>query len=178
MDFLKQIFGEEALTFSQFEEKIKNSDEIELVNAAGGAYVPKSELDEANEKLKTAEDDAKANAEKYKDFEAQLQAAKDEGANALTAYKRENAITQKLQTANVRDEVSVRAHLDLERVTLGDDDELTGLDDQLTALQTNKPYLFNEPKKLLDLGSSTEGVKNVGEVKGLSAAVAEFYNND
>ena len=62
MDFLKQIFGEEALTFSQFEEKIKNSDNIELVNAAGGAYVPKSELDEANEKLKTAEDDAKANA--------------------------------------------------------------------------------------------------------------------
>lgn len=36
-------------------KKIKNSDDIELVNAAGGAYVPKSELDEANEKLKNAE---------------------------------------------------------------------------------------------------------------------------
>jgi len=52
------------------------------------------------------------------------------------------------------------------------------LDDQLAGLKTSKPYLFNEPEKLLDLGASTEGVKNVGEVKGLSAAVAEFYNND
>lgn len=178
MDFLKQIFGEEALTFSQFEEKIKNSDEIELVNAAGGAYVPKSELDEANEKLKNAEDDAKANAEKYKDFDAQLQAAKNEGTDALNAYKRENAITQKLVAANVRDEVSVRANLDLESVALGEDGNLTGLDDQLAGLKTSKPYLFNEPEKLLDLGAPTGGVKNVGEVKGLSAAVAEFYNND
>lgn len=178
MDFLKQIFGEEALTFSQFEEKLKSNKDIELVNAAGGAYVPKSELDEANEKLKTAEDDAKANAEKYKDFDAQLQAVKDDGANALSAYKRDVEISRKLTEANVRDEVSVRAHLDLESVTLGDDGKLTGLDDQLTGLKTSKPYLFGEPEKLLDLGSPTSGVKGAGEVKGLDAAVADFYSEN
>lgn len=178
MEFLKQLFGGEALTFEQLTEKLSEREDIVPVNAAGGAYVPKSELDAANEKLKAAQDEAKANAEKYKDFDAQLQAAKDEGANALSAFKLETAITQGLKAANIRDEVSVRANLNLDGVTLGEDDKLTGLEEQLEGLKAEKPFLFKEPEKLLDLGTSTSGVKNIGEVKGLDAAVAEFYSEN
>lgn len=178
MEFLKEIFGGEPLTYEQLQEKLKEHPEIEVVNAAGGAYVPKSELDEANEQLTEAKAKAQEDAEKYKDFDAQLQAAKDEGADALNAYKRDVAISQALSAANAADEVSVRANLNLEAVTFGEDGKLTGLEEQLTGLKTDKPFLFKEPEKLLDLGSPTSGVKSAGEVKGLEAAVADFYSEN
>lgn len=178
MEFLKEIFGGEPLTYEQLQEKLKEHPEIEVVNAAGGAYVPKSELDAANEQLTEAKAKAQEDAEKYKDFDAQLQAAKDEGANALNAYKRDVAISQALSAANAADDVSVRANLDLEGVTIGEDGKLAGLDEQLENLKTAKPFLFKEPEKLLDLGTSTSGVKGAGEIKGLEAAVADFYSDN
>ncbi|SCX29611.1 Phage minor structural protein GP20 [Ruminococcaceae bacterium P7] len=178
MEFLKEIFGGEPLTYEQLQEKLKEHPEIEVVNAAGGAYVPKSELDAVNTQLTEANTKAREDAEKYKDFEAQLQAAKDEGANALNAYKRDVAISQAISAANSADEVSVKANLNLEAVTFGEDGKLIGLEEQLTDLKTAKPFLFKEPEKLLDLGSSTSGVKGAGEVKGLEAAVADFYSEN
>lgn len=178
MEFLKEIFGEEPLTFEQLSEKLKNRTDIVVVNAADGAYVPKSELDAVNEQLTEVRNTAQADAEKYKDFDAQLQAAKDDGANALNAYKRDVAISQALSAANAADEVSVRANLNLDGVSFGEDGKLTGLDEQLESLRTAKPFLFKEPEKLLDLGTSTAGVKGAGEVKGLEAAVADFYSDN
>lgn len=178
MEFLKEIFGGEALTYEQLAEKLKDKADIEVVNAADGSYVPKSELDEANRQLSEARTTAQQEAEKYKDFDAQLQAAKDDGEAALNTYKRDVEISKALTAANAVDDVSVRANLNLDGVTLGDDGQLTGLSEQLESLKTAKPFLFKEPEKLLDLGTSTEGVRGVKEVKGLDAAVADFYNED
>ena len=149
-EILKEIFGDEALTCEQLLERLQNNDSIKLVNVADGSFVPKSELD----------------------------AAKEDGANALTAYKLETEISKALATANSVDEVSVRANLNLEGVTLGEDGQLAGLQEQLDSLKKTKPFLFKEPEKILDLGSSTPGIKGAKEVKGIGAAVADFYKED
>ena len=172
LDFLKDTFGDEALTFDQLIERLSKDESIKVVNAADGSYVPKEEYDALSQKLT----EANANAEKYADFDQQLQAAKDEGAAQLNAYKRDVEISKAFGAAQVSDEVSVRANLNLDDVQLGEDGKLTGLDDQLTALKESKPYLFTQPQQQLELGGSTQGAGTSTVPKGIEGAVNEFYN--
>lgn len=186
-DFLKDTFGDEALTFDQLTERLSKNESIKVVNAADGSYVPKEtynkllaevagkgyvprkELDDLQAKY----DDISA---KYADFDQQLQAAKDEGAAQLNAYKRDVEISKAFSAAHVSDEVSVKANLKLDDVQLGEDGKLTGLDDQLTALKESKPYLFTQPQQQLELGGSTQGAGGDAPVKGIAGAVAEYYD--
>ena len=171
LDFLKDTFGDEALTLDQLNERLEKNETIKLVNAADGSYVPKEDYDALNQKLT----DANANAEKYADFDQQLQAAKDEGVAQLNAYKRDVEISREFAAAQVSDEVSVRANLDLDKVQLGEDGKLTGLTDQLNALKESKPYLFTQPQQQLELGGSTQGTGGDAPVKGIAGAGTAAY---
>lgn len=44
MEFLKTLFEKGALTWEQFQQAAKDA-KFEVVNTAGGAYVPKADLD-------------------------------------------------------------------------------------------------------------------------------------
>lgn len=197
LDFLKDTFGDEALTLDQLNERLEQNETIKIVNAADGSYVsketydnllkdvagkgyiPRKELDDLQAKyddLSAKYDDATAAAEKYADFDQQLQAAKDDGVAQLNAYKRDVEISREFAAAQVSDEVSVRANLDLDKVQLGEDGKLTGLTDQLDALKESKPYLFTQPQQQLELGGSTPGAHGDEPVKGIDAAVAEYYS--
>ena len=54
IDFLKQIFGDEALTFDQLSERIKADASLNIVNIADGSYVPKTDYDAVNDQLTEA----------------------------------------------------------------------------------------------------------------------------
>lgn len=172
-EFLQEAFGGEALTFEQFNDKVKD---MSLINNTDGSFVPKSDYDKISTQLADAQASVKANDEKYADFEAQLKAARDEGTAALDAYKLEVEVSKAFSSANVADEVSVKANLDMEKIMLGEDGKLTGLEEQLTALKESKPFLFTQPEKKLNLGGSTKGTvpKSNGGIKG---AVADYYGN-
>ena len=169
-EFLQETFGGEALTFEQFNEKLNGSENIRLANVADGSYVSKEDYDKLSGQLK----DATANAEKYADFEAQLQAARDEGETKLNAYKLDVEISRALLAANVADEVSVKANLKLGDVKIGEDGKLIGIDEQLKQLKESKPFLFKQEQKKLNLGGSTPGIK-VTKSSGLGAALSEHY---
>lgn len=169
-EFLQETFGGEALTFEQFNEKLNGSENIRLANVADGSYVSKEDYDKLSGQLK----DATANAEKYADFEAQLQAARDEGETKLKAYKLDVEISRALLAANVADEVSVKANLKLGDVKIGEDGKLIGIDEQLKRLKESKPFLFKQEQKKLNLGGSTPGIK-VTKSSGLGAALSEHY---
>ena len=169
-EFLQETFGGEALTFEQFNEKLNGSENIRLANVADGSYVSKEDYDKLSGQLK----DATANAEKYADFEAQLQAARDEGETKLKAYKLDVEISRALLAANVADEVSVKANLKLGDVKIGEDGKLIGIDEQLKQLKESKPFLFKQEQKKLNLGGSTPGIK-VTKSSGLGAALSEHY---
>lgn len=66
MDFLKSIFGDQALTYDQLAEKLKDNKDIKLANLATGQYVDKGkldakiiELDTANQTIKNLQDTVK-----------------------------------------------------------------------------------------------------------------------
>lgn len=169
-EFLQETFGGEALTFEQFNEKLNGSENIRLANVADGSYVSKEDYDKLSGQLK----DATANAEKYADFEAQLQATRDEGETKLNAYKLDVEISRALLAANVADEVSVKANLKLGDVKIGEDGKLIGINEQLKQLKESKPFLFKQEEKKLNLGGSTPGIK-VTKSSGLGAALSEHY---
>lgn len=54
MDYLKSVFGDEALTFAQLCEKLKDNKEVKLANLASGQYVDKEKLDTKITELATA----------------------------------------------------------------------------------------------------------------------------
>lgn len=73
--------------------------------------------------------------------------------------------------------VSVKANLDMSKIAQGEDGKITGLDEQLAELKTNKPFLFkaaDEPKKKLDLGGPTGGAK-AKSGSNIKSAVEDFY---
>ena len=53
MEILKSLFVKGALTWEQFQQAAKDA-KFEVVNAAGGAYVPKADLDTKAQELTTA----------------------------------------------------------------------------------------------------------------------------
>lgn len=72
MDFLKDVFGTEALTYDQLAEKLKDSKDIKLGNLAGGAYVSKEKftaLETERDGLKTQLDTAAGEIKSYKDLD-------------------------------------------------------------------------------------------------------------
>ena len=54
MEILKGLFGEEALTFEQFAEKVNNAADVKLGNLAGGQYIEKDKFDDVSKQLETA----------------------------------------------------------------------------------------------------------------------------
>ena len=69
MDFLKDIFGDKALTFADFTAALKDNKEIKLANLAGGAYVGVEKFNAEVEKLKTANGTIKDLQEQVKKFD-------------------------------------------------------------------------------------------------------------
>lgn len=53
MEFLKSLFDSGALTWDAFQQAAKGAG-FEVVNAAGGAYVPKADADNLNARKATA----------------------------------------------------------------------------------------------------------------------------
>lgn len=72
MDFLQPLFGEEALTFAQFTEKLQAQTGIKLANLASGEYVSQSkyaDLETANSALQTQLSEANDTIKGYQDMD-------------------------------------------------------------------------------------------------------------
>lgn len=175
MTILKSLFGEEALTFDQFAEKLKGEKNLKLENLADGRYVDKYKFDDVSKQLQCAN-------EKYADYDKlkeELSVLKADGDKKLNEYKLQVELEKALAAANSADEVSVKANLNMDTITFGEDGKLTGLDDQIAKLKTDKPFLFKQtdkkPDPVLNLGGSTPGAK-VEKTDGIKGAVEDFYS--
>lgn len=95
MDFLKEVFGTEALTYDQLAEKLKDNKDIKLGNLATGAYVSKEKytaLETERDGLKTQLDTAAEEIKSYKDLD--VDGIKQKAADWETKY---NTDTQTLK---------------------------------------------------------------------------------
>ena len=123
-------------------------------------YVEKSKHDEAIEENKTLKasvsdrdkqlETLKASAGDNEELKKQIETMKQQNADQEKAHKAElaqlrldNAIDAALTAAGAKNGKAVKALLDVSKVKLGEDGELTGWDDQLKAIQKSDAYLFN-----------------------------------
>ncbi len=174
MEILKALFGDEALTFEQFAEKVNNATDIKLGNLAGGQYVEKDKYDDVSKKLETAN----ANLQGYDpEWQDKVKQAQADGEKKLNDYKFEQAVEAAINNAGAADIVSVKANIDMSKVTQSEDGSIVGLDEQLTELKQSKPFLFKteEQKKKLDLGGPTGGAK-AKSGSNIKSAVEDYYN--
>lgn len=150
MDFLKNVFGDEALTFDQLTERLRNSKNIKLTNLAEGRYVDKSKLDRKICELHLADATIRQLRDALKQFEGiDLQSMINSLAAAETKYqtdvnqlKREHAIDLALVAHKARNLKAVKALLRRDQITL-EGDMLSGLEEQLKTLKEENKFLFD-----------------------------------
>ena len=171
MEFLKQVFGDRALTFAELEAALKDSKDVKLANLAGGGYVDKGKYDAKVAELATAQSQIKALNEAVKKFDGvdveglktKISDLEKTHAAELQKMRKDSAIEVALLGAKARNVKAVRALIDDAKITLKEDGTLEGLD--MAALQKDAPYLFEITGKK-DEGSGSKGGRPGGSDPG------------
>ena len=151
MEFLKALFEAGALTWEQFSEAAKKAG-FEVVNAAGGAYVPKADLDAKQQELDTANTTIKGLRETAKAWDGKdPKKLEDDLKDLQTKYDTDTANIRKaaaidlaLTRARARDPQLTRAALNMDEIKIDKDGKVTGLDAQVEGLKKDKAWLFED----------------------------------
>ena len=163
MDFLKTLFEAGALTWEQFSEAAKKAG-FEVVNAAGGAYVPKADLDTKQRETAKAWD-----GKDPKKLEDDLKTLQTKYDTDTANIKRDAAIDLALVKAHARDPQLTRAALKMDEIKLDKDGKVTGLDAQIEGLKKDKAWLFDDE-------AGNAGSNGKGAAGGDPAAGGSAYN--
>lgn len=154
MEKLKALFGEDALTFAQLEEKLKDNKDVKLANLATGNYVDKKKFDEKVTGLSTELSTAQETIKGLKDTVSKFDGVDVDGLkkaaadwetkynDGIAAAKLDNALTLALVDAKVKNPKLARAGLDMSLIKL-DGDNIIGLSEQLDKLRETDGYLFD-----------------------------------
>lgn len=150
MDKLKELFGEEALTFSQLEEKLKDNKDVKLANLASGLYVDKKKYDDKVMELSTAQGTINTLNEKVSKFDGvdleglknEAKTLKDKFETDMAAVKLDSALNLALVNAKAKNPKLAKAALDMSIIKL-DGENLIGLSEQLESLKKSDAYLFD-----------------------------------
>ena len=180
---MKTLFEAGALTWEQFSEAAKKAG-FEVVNAAGGAYVPKAdldtkqrELDTANTTIKDLRETAKAwDGKDPKKLEDDLKTLQTKYDTDTANIKRDAAIDLALVKAHARDPQLTRAALKMDEIKLDKDGKVTGLDAQIEGLKKDKAWLFEDDPAAGQQDGANSGKSAAGANSGKSAAGGSAYN--
>lgn len=161
MDFLKNLFNDQALTYVQLMDAITDhnkvpenkENQINVANIANGEYVSKHKFQDKEKELATVNDTLTTLQETVKKFDgvdvdalknAAVQ-AKEDAQKQIADIKLNSGIDLKLHTSGAKNPKAVKGLLDLTKVKL-EGEELKGLDEQLEELKKSDDYLFT-PKQ-------------------------------
>ena len=169
MDKLKALFGTEALTFEQLEEKLKDNKEIKLANLAAGSHISKGKYDDVVAELNTANETIKGLRETVTKFDGvDVDGLKKSVADwenkyntDIAAVKLDSAVNMALVEAKAKNPKLAKAALDMSVIKL-DGDKLLGLTEQLDTLKQSDAYLFETEQKADDTKPAGAFVFNTG----------------
>ena len=150
MDKLKALFGTEALTWEQLEEKLKDNKDVKIANLAAGGYVDKRKHDDIVAELGTANNTIKGLKETVAKFDGvDIEKLKKDASDWETKYntdiaavKLDSAVNIALVEAKAKNPKLAKAALDMSLVKL-DGENLVGLTEQLDNLKKSDGYLFD-----------------------------------
>lgn len=150
MDKLKALFGSDALTFEQLEEKLKDNKEIKLANLASGLYIDKKKFEDKVNELTTANQtitDLQNAAKKFDGVD--VDKLKTDFANLETKYNTDieaarvdALLTETLIDAKARNPRMLKKMLDMS-VIKRDGEKLLGVTEQIESLKKSDAYAFN-----------------------------------
>lgn len=109
------------------------------------------------EQLKTTAGDNAALTQQIAQFQTQMTQKETEHQNEIKDLKLTNAIKLAI-SASAQDSDLVAGLVDRNKLILGEDGKVTGLDDQVKALKESKPFLFKSDSK----PSERRGFFNLG----------------
>lgn len=112
-----------------------------------------------NEELTKQLDEIKT---KYKEAETQREAE-------IQQFKLNSAVDAQLAGINARDADVVKRLVDMDKVKLGDDGKVEGLDDQIKQLQTDKAFLFEGTQKTDYMPSGGDGATSANIAEALKS---------
>lgn len=169
MDKLKALFGTEALTWEQLEEKLKDNKDVKLANLAAGSHISKGKYDELETKYNTANETIKGLQETVSKFDGvDVDGLKKSVADWETKYntdiaavKLDSAVNMALVEAKAKNPKLAKAALDMSVIKL-DGDKLLGLTEQLDTLKQSDAYLFEAEQKAEDPNKSGAFVFSTG----------------
>lgn len=182
---LKTLLGEEL--YKQVTEKLGDKHKVAIVS--DGNWIPKQKFDDLNEEKKQYKEqvddlnkqlgalqkELKDNEEASKSIEAlkeQIKAKEDE----LAATRKENAIRLEVLEAGPNDVADILPHIKADVVTVAEDGTVTGLAEQIKALQEAKPYLFKTETPAGTGGSMGAGAKDKRESVAENPWSKEHFN--
>ena len=154
MDKLKALFGTEALTFEQLEEKLKDNKEIKLANLAAGSHIDKRKYDDVVLELNTANNTIKGLKDTVSKFDGvDIEKLKKDASDwenkyntDIAAVKLDSAVTMGLVAAKAKNPKLAKAALDMSIIKL-DGENLTGFTEQVDKLKESDAYLFEAETK-------------------------------
>lgn len=157
MEFLKDLFGGQALTYEQLQTAVQGKG-FAVVNAAGGAYVPKADADNLRGQVTTLTTQLGDANKKLEGYDPTWKEKAETAANQLKAKQFDFALDKALSKSGARSGAAVRGLLNKDKLQLADDGEILGLDKQINALKQDDAtaFLFEEKKKT-STGMSHEG---------------------
>ena len=173
MEKLKALFGTDALTFEQLEEKLKDNKEVKLANLASGNYVDKKKFDDKVNELGTANQtitDLQNAAKKFDGVD--IDKLKTDFANLETKYntdieaaKVDSLLTEELIAAKAKNPRMLKKMLDMS-VIKRDGEKLLGVTEQLDTLKKSDAYAFDleegQPKgPTVNTGGNHGGTNNI-----------------
>lgn len=142
--------------YGQVEDALKGVDGLTIIPTNDGSWVPKSRLTEEIEKRKPLNGTItdltnqlkEANEKLASSGTLQSQVDKltqdlSERDQTIAAMKRSGKLRIACEKANARDPAVIERLLDQTKIGEDDKGNLTGVDDQIKALQQSSPYLFN-----------------------------------
>lgn len=170
LEWLKTILGD------HYTEDIDKQVSAEI----GRNFVSRADFNEKNEALKAANGTIASLQDAAKKYDGvdvdglkqQLADAKADYEGKLQAQRRDSAIDLALAHSKVRSGKAARALLDLDKVAFDEAGNLTGLEDQLSALQESDAWLF-DTGTVVDTGGE-HGAGGKTEVDGVEAAFAKL----
>lgn len=140
MEFLKELFGGGSLTYDQLAEAAKAKG-IQAVNAAGGAYVPKSDLEHAQGQITTLTGQLGEANKKLEGYDPDWKAKAEADRKKLEEQQFDFALERALAAAKPRNARALLNFLDRDKLTMAGG-EIIGLDKQLEALKKGEDTAF------------------------------------
>ena len=173
MEFLKEIFGDDSLTYDELAAKLKDNKDIKLANLAGGMYVDKRKLTDKENELAAANQKINGLEKAVKEFDgvdvkalnAQIKTLQDKYDTDVAGLKLNSALDMALVNAKAHDVKAVKPFLDMSLIKM-DGGKLTGFEEQLKNLQKEKSFLFSAPPNGAQEGNNGGAHINTGGSHG------------